>query len=174
MKKTIALTIIMLPLLLFAGGNPGNPLRKFTVEDTVRWVLTGVERSYNAGLAQDMLLRFAPTYADVNGVNFTKLGTMLPKLLASVKEGDKPFMFYNASATVNGNNAVLTATILLRPTGVSVGGQGLLVAKDTIELTRLNGKWLIKSAPKLMAAFTEAIVIDSTYRFTHQGGNDAK
>lgn len=62
---------------------------------------------------------------------------------------------YNALALVNGNQALLTATILIQPPG-SNEGANLLVANDTITLQRAGNSWLITSALHLVEKLEEA------------------
>lgn len=59
MKKARITLLLLSPLILLAGGNPGNPLRRFTVEDSVRWVLSGVESAYNERVLEGVLMRFS-------------------------------------------------------------------------------------------------------------------
>lgn len=152
MKKEMIGALLLTPLILLAGGNPGNPLRRFTVEDTVRWTLSNVEFAYNEGLLEDVLLQFSSNYSDVNGVNFTTLSTMLTQVFEAegFTAGDDNFLMYNAEARVNGNQAVLTASILIQPSW-SNDEMDILFARDTIALIRDGDRWLITSAPHLVA-----------------------
>lgn len=153
MKKEMIGALLLTPLILLAGGNPGNPLRRFTVEDSVRWVLSNVEFAYNEGLLEDVLLQFSPNYSDVNGVDFSTISTMVTQLLSNLeanKERD-PFLMSDASVQVNGNQAILTATIALESISAE-GDVSLLFVRDTITLQRVGDNWLITSAPHLVAA----------------------
>jgi hypothetical protein len=158
MKKATLILLLLSPLLLFAGGNPGNPLREFTVEDTVRWTFSKLELNYNEGFAEDMICNFSSDYSDVNGITINSLTTIFTQLveMESFPVGDNLFQMYNTSVQVIGNQAVLTATIVLEPVLLEYTADPIVV-QDTATLERVNGGWIISSAPHLVAGIAQLL-----------------
>lgn len=156
--------LILIPMILMAGGNPGNPLREFTVEDTVKWVLTGIEHAYNEGSVDEVMRYFSPDYTDANGITFNTLNAFFTTLLAYTKDDEDRFLTYNLSAQVENDQALLAASIIIRPSGVGVEETGILVTNETLTLKRYGDNWVISSAPNLTSILNEAVVIDSVFR----------
>lgn len=157
MKKILWGLILLMPLAILAGGNPGNPYREFTVEDTVKWVLGSVERAYNLGLTEEFLQHFSLNYMDANMVSFSKLRNLMTKLLVTDGNLRGLLLTFNSSANVNETRAVVITDILLKPGSTESIDVNLLVTRDTIILNKYGESWKILKASHLTSILTDAV-----------------